>query len=630
MSLTISDSEPRRQYTGNGVQTAFSANFEFRAASDVVCNVDGVTKTLNTDYTLTGAGVSGGGTLTFTSAQANGAIITIYRDMSIARTADQYASYGQIPAEVLEQDLDDITMKMQQLEVLVGRASRVSMTETVTASDMEWPSKATRAGKYAYWNATTGKLEPATQLTAGTTLSQSTIGSYLYPRTAAEISAGVTPTNYAYPSDMDRGDIRRYGVTTASSAAAVATAVQSALSSHGYAFIPAGDWNWNPVLFTGTRQRIFGDGLRTQLILNGAITGIDFDGYAGCEVSDLVMYSTNASAVGIDIGPNGGATRFAHWWRLRRVMVIGNTPNWSTTSLASSRAGLADGIKVQTAFYGSAEHCEVSYAVGNGFRLYDRANGNTFTGCHARDNAVGVKIEGTGGGNSNGNAWQGGNIEASIASSIGIDLGEADRNRFSGRMEVSAASGLHVRVNPPGATLAQENVFDLELTGTSSGYQLGDASGSSQVKGTIIRGGKVGASVTINSDCVQTRLEVAPSGFAGVTLTDNGYGTILHADLGGGHWYERPSNQNTSAYNHDLTVGTGSSDESLGDNSKTLSFTSMSGAFTFEKVNAGGTNLSVLRFGAYRFWVSPTDGKAYIKGSAPTTHSDGTVVGTQT
>lgn len=229
MSLTISDSEPRRQYTGNGVQTAFSANFEFRAASDVVCNVDGVTKTLNTDYTLTGAGVSGGGTLTFTSAQANGAIITIYRDMSIARTADQYASYGQIPAEVLEQDLDDITMKMQQLEVLVGRASRVSMTETVTASDMEWPSKATRAGKYAYWNATTGKLEPATQLTAGTTLSQSTIGSYLYPRTAAEIGAGITPTQYHYPEL----NVKRYGATGDGSTDDI-TAITNALTVGAY------------------------------------------------------------------------------------------------------------------------------------------------------------------------------------------------------------------------------------------------------------------------------------------------------------------------------------------------------------------------------------------------------------
>ena len=461
-------------------------------------------------------------------------------------------------------------------------------------------------------------------------LSQAAIGDLLYPRTAAEISAGVTPTNYAYPSDMDRGDIRRYGVTTASSAAAVATAVQSALSSHGYAFIPAGDWNWNPVLFTGTRQRIFGDGLRTQLILNGAITGIDFDGYAGCEVSDLVMYSTNASAVGIDIGPNGGATRFAHWWRLRRVMVIGNTPNWATTSLASSRSGLADGIRVQKAFYGHAEHCEVSYAVGNGFRMFEQANGNTFTGCHSRDNAVGVKIEGTGTGNSNGNVWQGGNIEASIAGSIGIDLGEADRNRFSGRMEVSATSGIHVRVNPPGSTLAQENKFDLELTGTSKGYELGDSSGSSQIKGTYIHGGPFGSEIDINSDCIQTVIHASPTGLAGVTINDDGYGTILRGDLGGGKWYERPSNQNTSAYNHDLLVGTGTVRESVGDNARSISFTSQADFIQWKKVSAGGTNLPVMMFGAYRVWVSPTDGKLYIKGTDPTTHSDGTVIGTQT
>ena len=38
-------------------------------------------------------------------------------------------------------------------------------------------------------------------------LSQAVIGQYLYPQTAAEISAGITPTNYAYPPL----DVRRYG-----------------------------------------------------------------------------------------------------------------------------------------------------------------------------------------------------------------------------------------------------------------------------------------------------------------------------------------------------------------------------------------------------------------------------------
>lgn len=633
--MTVASELAEIEYAGDGSTVAFAIPFGFSANADIAVSTrdsTGDATPLSTGFTITGAG-TGSGTCTFTTAPASGTTVRLERAPEIVQNTD-YTANDAFPAEATESALDERTYVDQYLRALIKRCIQVPAGDAAIDDSVVLPSVTSRKGKLLYFDGTTGAID-VLDLTSvsgiSSPISQGLLGSTLYPRTAAEIAASVTPSAYYYqPGEQQRGDIRRYGVTTASSASAVASAVQSALAAHGYAFIPAGDWNWNPVLFTGTRQRIYGDGLRTQLILNGAITGIDFDGYAGCEVSDLVMYSTNSSAVGIDIGPNSGASRFAHWWRLKRVMVIGNTPNWATTSLATTRAGLTDGIRVQTAFYGHAEQCEVSYSNGNGFRLYDQANGNTFTGCHSRDNAVGVKIEGTGGGNSNGNIWQGGNIEASIASSIGIDLGEADRNRFSGRMEVSAASGIHVRVNPPGSTLAQENVFDLELTGTSTGYQLGDGSGTSQVKGTIIRGGKVGSAVTINSDCLQTRLEVSPSGFAGVTLTDSGYGTILHADLGGGHWYERPSNQNTSAYNHDLTVGTGSSDESLGDNSKTISFTSMSSAFTFEKVNAGGTNLSVLRFGAYRFWVSPTDGKAYIKGSTPTTHSDGTVVGTQT
>jgi hypothetical protein len=57
-------------------------------------------------------------------------------------------------------------------------------------------------------------------------LSQAVIGELLYPRTAGEISAGITPTNYAYPP----GHFHRYGAT-GDGIAADATAVQSAFSS---------------------------------------------------------------------------------------------------------------------------------------------------------------------------------------------------------------------------------------------------------------------------------------------------------------------------------------------------------------------------------------------------------------
>ncbi|HET9109080.1 MAG TPA: hypothetical protein VFN79_18030 [Steroidobacteraceae bacterium] len=62
-----------------------------------------------------------------------------------------------------------------------------------------------------------------------------------WPQTPAEISAGVTPTNYAYFP----GDIRRYGATTASpdNSAAINTAISvSAQASGPVAWVPPGVW----------------------------------------------------------------------------------------------------------------------------------------------------------------------------------------------------------------------------------------------------------------------------------------------------------------------------------------------------------------------------------------------------
>ena len=64
-----------------------------------------------------------------------------------------------------------------------------------------------------------------------------------YARTAAEIAAGVTPTNYAYAP----GDIRRYGASTAasdnSSAINAALSVWSTSGVFGVVYVPPGTWS---------------------------------------------------------------------------------------------------------------------------------------------------------------------------------------------------------------------------------------------------------------------------------------------------------------------------------------------------------------------------------------------------
>ena len=75
MALQISDTSPRVQYTATAGQTTFSVPFEFFDDEDLLVintNAGGVdtTLTLNsnptlvTQYSVTGAGVNGGGSIT--------------------------------------------------------------------------------------------------------------------------------------------------------------------------------------------------------------------------------------------------------------------------------------------------------------------------------------------------------------------------------------------------------------------------------------------------------------------------------------------------------------------------------------------------------------------------------------
>jgi hypothetical protein len=70
------------------------------------------------------------------------------------------------------------------------------------------------------------------------TLTQAQIGQLFYPRTAAEIAAGVTPTNYAYPP----GDVRRYGAVgdgVTDDGAAIQTAINVMAVGGGVVYLPA-------------------------------------------------------------------------------------------------------------------------------------------------------------------------------------------------------------------------------------------------------------------------------------------------------------------------------------------------------------------------------------------------------
>jgi hypothetical protein len=143
-TLTVGDLTPRLQYTASAGQTAFTYNFPIFQDSDLKVYVGSTLQTLTTNYTVSGAGTSTGGTVTFTSGRSAGDIVTIYRDMPVQRTTD-YQANGDLLAENLNDDLDKLTMMVQQNEYNLGLTLRADQFDETT--NLTIPNKATRATK---------------------------------------------------------------------------------------------------------------------------------------------------------------------------------------------------------------------------------------------------------------------------------------------------------------------------------------------------------------------------------------------------------------------------------------------------------------------------------------------------
>lgn len=143
-------------YTSAGTST-FIYSFQALSSSHIVVTVNGVTKTLGTDYAVTGVGVQAGGTITGLATVAGDAVV-IKRVVPLERLTD-YQNNGDLLARTLNPDFDSIWQALQQLQQYGAKSGlRVQDNETLTAL----AAAATRAGKMPVFNASTGDVELST------------------------------------------------------------------------------------------------------------------------------------------------------------------------------------------------------------------------------------------------------------------------------------------------------------------------------------------------------------------------------------------------------------------------------------------------------------------------------------
>lgn len=244
--MALSTTASRVQYLGDGSTTVFTVTFEFfnntdlKVYSTVIATGASTLLTLTTDYTLTGAGVGVGGTLTMLVAPANTVRITIARVVNLIQ-ASVYNEDADFPVKVVEGDFDYSMMTLQQQADALSRSIQIPISDP-TGTIINIPNSVERANKALTFDGAgnvsatvdggyyRGNYVPGTQYFFRDLFSDQMTGdiyfvltTYVAVSIAADISGGTisllfSPADYAVGNPFN---IAQFSVTTGSSNAYV-------------------------------------------------------------------------------------------------------------------------------------------------------------------------------------------------------------------------------------------------------------------------------------------------------------------------------------------------------------------------------------------------------------------------
>jgi len=236
--MAVSSTTTRTAYVGDGTTNPLTIPWIFWSPDDIqvysIVVATGVTTlwTRGSQYTITGGAGSTGAVVPSSGTVVGTNTLILLNPVETHLTS--YVPNEPFPSEVVQTDFDRLTQMVQSLNAQLGYAISVPYTDTAGINDL--PTTATRAGKYIAFD---GSGQPTvsagtgndsalrTDLANGLTGPGNTLVAIV--RTAAEVAASVTPTNYGYAPGPTI-DPRRYHIagtigTAADDLASINTAI---------------------------------------------------------------------------------------------------------------------------------------------------------------------------------------------------------------------------------------------------------------------------------------------------------------------------------------------------------------------------------------------------------------------
>ena len=147
--MSVTGATTRNDYVSSSGQTVFPYTFQTLLASDIKVLKNGVALTLNNDYSVSNAGVAGGGSITLNVGASTGDSLSVFLAMPIDRTT-QYQNAGDFLASDVNGDFDKGYIAMNQLQTDIARSLHLQDKDPTVNTEI--PLEAERAGKYLKFN----------------------------------------------------------------------------------------------------------------------------------------------------------------------------------------------------------------------------------------------------------------------------------------------------------------------------------------------------------------------------------------------------------------------------------------------------------------------------------------------
>jgi hypothetical protein len=242
--MTVSSTNTKNSYSGDDSTVVFAYTFKVFDDDDIQVILRNDTtgaetvQTKTTHYSVSGVGNTGGGNITFVTAPATGETVVLLRAIPLTQTTD-YTPNDPFPAATHEDALDRLTFIVQDQQEELGRAIKISKTNTITSPEFT-VGATTRANKIFAFDSS-GDLSVTQEIgtyqgtDATTTTSAYSERDIIKSTTAAQLNNVYICVADSVAGDLltdtDHFELLVDAVTAATSATNAATSATAAASS---------------------------------------------------------------------------------------------------------------------------------------------------------------------------------------------------------------------------------------------------------------------------------------------------------------------------------------------------------------------------------------------------------------